>query len=69
MSVTDRVAQHRRRLRAAGLRPVRFWVPDVRLPSFAQEAARQSRSAAESDRAEGVMDWVEAMTADVWSDE
>ncbi len=34
------------RLRAAGLRPVQIWVPDVRLPRIAQEAERQSRLAA-----------------------
>lgn len=36
----------RARLRAAGLRPVQIWVPDVRLPHIAQEAKRQSRLAA-----------------------
>ncbi len=36
----------RARLRAAGMRPVQIWVPDVRLPRIAQEAKRQSRLAA-----------------------
>ena len=36
----------RARLRAAGLRPVQIWVPDVRMPRIAQEAERQSRLAA-----------------------
>lgn len=31
------------RLRAAGLRPVQTWVPDTRVPGFAQECARQAR--------------------------
>ncbi|MGH9291402.1 MAG: antitoxin MazE-like protein, partial [Acidimicrobiales bacterium] len=29
-----RVAEHRARLRAQGLRPVQIWVPDVRAPGF-----------------------------------
>jgi hypothetical protein len=36
----------RARLRAAGLRPVQIWVPDVRMPRIAEEAERQSRLAA-----------------------
>ena len=36
----------RARLRAAGLRPVQIWVPDVRMPRIAREAERQSRLAA-----------------------
>ena len=35
----------RARLRASGLRPVQIWVPDVRMPRIAEEAARQSRLA------------------------
>jgi hypothetical protein len=36
----------RARLRAAGMRPVQNWVPDVRLPRIAEEAERQSLLAA-----------------------
>jgi hypothetical protein len=43
---TRRMQAMRARLRAAGLRPVQIWVPDVRLPHIAQEAERQSRMAA-----------------------
>jgi Protein of unknown function (DUF3018) len=42
-----RVRRVRARLRAKGLRPVQIWVPDVRAPGFAEEAARQSRVLAE----------------------
>ncbi len=41
-----RMRAHRARLREAGLRPVQIWVPDVRMPRIAQEAARQSLLAA-----------------------
>jgi len=35
-------------LRAAGLRPIHIWVPDVRSRSFAAEAHRQSLAVARS---------------------
>jgi hypothetical protein len=37
-----KVAAHRERLRAQGLRPITIWVPDVRSPEFTAEARRQS---------------------------
>jgi len=40
--IRTRVASHRQRLRAAGLRPVQIWVPDTRRPGFAEECRRQS---------------------------
>jgi len=43
-----RVRAHRERLRAKGLRPVQFWVPDVRSPQFAQQAHEQSVAVAAS---------------------
>jgi hypothetical protein len=46
--VRQRVADHRKRLRRQGLRPVQIWVPDVRAPGFAAEAHRQSALAAVS---------------------
>ena len=48
MAVSDRVAEHRRRMRARGYRPIQVWVPDVRSPEFAKEARRQSRLIAAS---------------------
>jgi Protein of unknown function (DUF3018) len=46
--VRQRVAEHRKRLRRQGLRPIQIWVPDVRAPGFAEEAHRQSALAAAS---------------------
>ena len=42
----------RARLRAAGLRPLEIWVPDIRRPGLADEARRQSllASVSTSDR-------------------
>ena len=63
-SVARRVQKHRQALRAAGLRPIQIWVPDVRSKSFVAQARRQSlaiaRRAREKDDLafiESVADW------------
>ena len=50
--VNSRVQKHRDALRMAGLRPVQIWVPDTRRANFADECRRQSRLAAEADKAD-----------------
>ncbi len=62
--VTKRVREHRRRLRAQGLRPVQIWVPDVRSPEFAQEAHRQSAAVAASRHAEDDQAFIDAISVD-----
>ena len=39
-----KVARHRELMRAAGLRPVQFWVPDTRSPEFAAQMRKQCQS-------------------------
>lgn len=41
---TSKVTRHRERLRAAGLRPVQFWVPDTRTPEFIAQVRMQCQS-------------------------
>jgi len=48
-----KLARHRERMRAAGLRPVQFWVPDTRLPEFAAQVRRQCQTL-KGDPAEAV---------------
>lgn len=50
--VNTSVQKHRDALRMAGLRPVQIWVPDTRRPGFTEECRRQSRLAAQADRAD-----------------
>ncbi len=49
----NKVARSRQRMRAAGMRPVQFWVPDTRAAGFAVELQRQCQalqgSAAEAE--------------------
>ena len=47
--VAVRVEKRRMALRMAGLRPVQIWVPDTRLPGFADECKRQSLLVNQSD--------------------
>jgi hypothetical protein len=35
-----RVRKHREKVKAAGLKPVTIWVPDVNSPKFKQDVAR-----------------------------
>lgn len=58
------MSEHRRRLRARGLRPVQIWVPDVRGPEFAAEAHRQSAAVAESEREADDQAFVDAISTD-----
>ncbi|WP_448187669.1 antitoxin MazE family protein [Azospirillum sp. sgz301742] len=57
--VRRRVQAHRAQLRAQGLRPIQIWVPDVRSPTFKEEARRQSRLVAEADCRDDIMDFLE----------
>jgi hypothetical protein len=62
MSVRDRVSEHRKRLRAQGLRPIQVWVPDVRSAEFATQAHRQSLAVAAVDKHADDQDFVEAVS-------
>lgn len=62
--VSERVQKYRAGLRAAGLRPIQIWVPDVRSKSFAAQARRQSLAVAGSRHAaedqafiDSISDW------------
>ena len=61
-SSRDKVRAHRIRLRAAGLRPLTIWVPDVRSHQFAAEARRHCRLAKKSPHAAADQAWVDSMS-------
>jgi hypothetical protein len=64
VSTTRRkVAEHRARLRAQGLRPLQIWVPDVRAPAFQEAARRQSAAVATSPFATDDQAFVDAISA------
>jgi len=37
---TKRVQKYRNKMKAAGLKPVTIWVPDVNAPGYAEQLAR-----------------------------
>jgi hypothetical protein len=62
-TVARRVRKHRLSLRAAGLRPIQIWVPDVRSKSFAVQARRQSLAIARSEQEEDDLGFIESAGA------
>jgi hypothetical protein len=55
---------YRERMRAAGLRPVQIWVPDVRSKSFKAKLRRQV-SALDPSLESEAMDFIEAVESEV----
>jgi len=66
-SSRQKVREHRRRLRAMGLRPVQIWVPDVNSPEFKAEAHRQSLATASGPHAREDQAFIDAISA--WPDD
>jgi hypothetical protein len=60
-NVALRVQKHRQSLRAAGLRPIQIWVPDVRSKSFAVQARRQSLAIAKSAQEQSDLAFIESI--------
>ncbi len=58
----DRVRTYRERMRARGLRPIQFWVPDTRTGAFRAEAHRQSLAVARSELAREDQDFIDAIS-------
>lgn len=58
----DKVAAHRARMRAQGLRPVTIWVPDTRAAEFTAEARRQSEAVAASGEERAEIAFIESVS-------
>ena len=58
----DKVREHRKRLRAQGLRPLQIWVPDTRSAAFKAQAHRQSLVVARSAQAQQDQDFIDAIS-------
>ena len=64
----EKVARHRVKLRAQGLRPIQIWVPDVNDPKFIAEAHRQSLAAAQSPYAKDDQAFIDSITESLWDE-
>ena len=62
----QRMAARRERLRAQGLRPVQYWVPDLRNPKVLAEIRREIKMMAQHPENDAIDAWNEA--AYDWSD-
>lgn len=60
-SIAKRVRKHRNALRAAGLRPIQIWVPDVRAKSFAIQARKQSLAISKSAQEQDDLAFIESI--------
>lgn len=64
-SFTNKVTRSRARMRAAGMRPVQFRVPDTRLPGFAADVRMQCLAIkGDSHKAEAI-EFVEQATGQI----
>jgi hypothetical protein len=57
-----RVRKHRAKLRAAGLKPIQIWVPDITRPGFAEECRRQSLLVRDHPQEKEMLTEIEATT-------
>ena len=56
----DRMRARRERLRAQGLRPVQFWVPDLRNPKIRAGIRRQAALLSRHPENDDIDQWIEA---------
>ena len=57
----ERMRARRERLRAQGLRPVQFWVPDLRNPRVRADLRRQGKLLASHPENAEIDAWIEAI--------
>lgn len=63
----QRMQARRERLRAQGLRPVQYWVPDLRDPKVRADLRRQAKLLARPVEGGALDDWIEqAYDWDEW---
>lgn len=60
--------RYRKRLRAAGLRPIQIWVPDVRSPAIRKEIRAQSRRVAKHASEAEALAFLDAAYQDLMRD-
>ncbi|MHB1281791.1 MAG: antitoxin MazE family protein [Acidithiobacillus sp.] len=65
LSSTEKVRHHRQGLRAAGMRPVQFWVADPRAPHFAETIERQCQAINANAEEQEILDFCDAAAADI----
>jgi len=58
--------EERAELIRKGYRPIEVWVPDLDNETVREQLQQEARKIAEADKAEGVMDWLDAVGPTNW---
>jgi hypothetical protein len=67
-TASERMRARRVRLRAAGLRPVQHWVPDLRNPKILAQIRREAEMLDKRPKNDVLDAWLDAVLADIeWS--
>ncbi|HVV92055.1 MAG TPA: antitoxin MazE family protein [Hyphomicrobiales bacterium] len=61
-SSAQRMRQRRARLRAAGYRPIQFWVPDLRKPEVREALRREAAMLSTHPENAALDEWLDAVT-------
>ncbi len=69
MTGAQRVAKRRAALRAKGLRPKQFWVPDMSNPNVRAQLSREAKEINRLDAESDDMQFLESIRADAWGSE
>jgi len=64
----DKFRRYRARKKAAGLREIRMWVPDINAPGFKERLDKQIAAINASKDSAEVQEWLDEMTEEVWND-
>jgi hypothetical protein len=62
----DKFRRYRERKKAAGLREVRLWLPDVNATGFREEAERQAALLRGTGGEKEALEWTEGLRAESW---
>ena len=65
----EKFRRYRASKRRQGLREIRMWVPDVRAPGFAEEAARQGARLRDTPGERDAIELIEAILPDLAGDD
>jgi hypothetical protein len=65
----ERVARRRAALRAQGLRPKQFWLPDLRDPEVREGIRRSVEIINGRDEEDEVMAWIGSLQDELWAGE
>jgi hypothetical protein len=63
-TASERMRARRERLRAAGLRPVQHWVPDLRNPHVRAAIRREAAQLDKHPEIDAIDEWLDAVLAD-----